>query len=327
VLVAADERNRTEREVLLEAGDRPLESLGELSERCLPTLAARLWGTCCWPATMNDGWKIGDRNFLVAEVSPDPETSLYVQFWSEPQDPVIAEVSSGEWNPGAIKYVRSRQREELEALGFTIGPKSSNFRKEVEIRTSAEAEKAAQEVLGIFYSVFGYRGQWPLRVQWHQGERADHEPVYSAVSLRDLAKIAAHLGFEVSSLAPNEAALQLKMERRVFRARLDGRVGRGSLHSVVVLEAPLAPAGEVDGATVEALGDALRFARVSRAGRPALTLTMPLPLDGGVTVPWLAEALRRWFGEWRTCRRLLRGRRGRGKARRAKRCANGPALH
>ena len=132
--MAGTERNRTEQEVILAPGTTPLASLEELTEACLPTLTARLWATCCWPATMAGGWKIGDHNFLIAEVRPDPETCLYVQFWSEPHEPVDAEVCSGEWNPGAVKYVRQPQRDGLTALGYTVGGRAHNFRKELQIR-------------------------------------------------------------------------------------------------------------------------------------------------------------------------------------------------
>lgn len=326
--MAGGERCRTERELVLEGGGPPLGSVGELSERCLPTLTARLWATCCWPATMRDGWKIGDRNFLIAEVCPDPETAIYVQFWSEPLEPVIAEVCSGEWNPGAVKYVRSRQRQELEALGYTIGAKSPNFRKELAIRTSADAEAAASEALGVFYSVFGYRGQWTLGLKWHQGERAEHEPVYSAVTPRDFAKLAEHFGFGVSPLASARPSLCLTTwGRGEFVARFDERVGQGALHSLVTLEAPLALAGAVDGATVEALCDALRFARVSRSGQSELTLTMSLRLGGGVTVGWLAAGLGCWLQEWRACRWLLRSRERRGRTGPTRRGPGGSTVH
>ena len=94
--MAGAERNRSEHEVILEPRGLPLRSLQELADECLPALTARLWATCCWPATMAGGYKIGDHDFLIVEVRPDPQTSLYVQFWSEPQEPVVAEVCSGE---------------------------------------------------------------------------------------------------------------------------------------------------------------------------------------------------------------------------------------
>ena len=137
------QRNRTEREVLLEPGSERLTSLLELTEACLPTLTARLWATCCWSANMTGAWKLGDYNFLIAEVRPDSETSLYVQFWSEPLEPVEGEVCSGEWNPGAVKYLGRQQRDTLTSLGYSGGGRAVNYRKELQIRTSSAAEAVA----------------------------------------------------------------------------------------------------------------------------------------------------------------------------------------
>ena len=321
------ERNRTEREVICEPRAKALASLGELTEACLPTLTARLWATCCWSATMTGAWKIGDHNFLIAEVRPDPETSLYVQFWSEPHEPVVAEVCSGEWNPGAVKYVRQLERDGLRALGYTEGGRAHNFRKELQIRTSAEAETVAREVLDIFFEVFGYRGQWPLELTWHRGERAEHAPVYASVTPDDFAKLAAHLGFESEAHARREPVVHLRHGKRPFVARLSGRIGDGSLYSVVVLEAALTSPGALDDGSVERINDTLRFARVSRAGEQALLLSMPLRLDGGVTVGWMANAFRHWLTAWRGCERLLKRRRAVGALQAKRRRAAGPTVH
>ena len=258
-----------------------MASLGELAEACLPTLTARLWATCCWSATMTGAWKIGDHNFLIAEVCPDPETCLYVQFWSEPHEPVEAEVCSGEWNPGAVKYVREHERDGLRALGYTEGGRAHNFRKELQIRTSAEAETVAREVLDIFFEVFGYRGQWPLELKWHRGERAEHEPVYSSVTPDDFARLAAHLGFEVEAHGRHEPVVHLRHGKRPFVASLSGRIGDGSLYSIVVLEAALTSPGALEDASLERINDTLRFARVSRAGEQGLVLACPCGSTAG----------------------------------------------
>ncbi len=321
------ERNRTEREVIVEPRTKPFSSLGELRDACLPTLTARLWATCRWSATMTGAWKIGDHNFLIAEVCPDPETSLYVQFWSEPHEPVEAEVCSGEWNPGAVKYVREQERDGLRALGYTEGGRAHNFQKELQIRTSAEAETVAREVLDIFFEVFGYRGQWALELKWHRGERAEHEPVYSSVRPEDFAKLAAHLGFEVEAHGRREPVVHLRHGNRPFVASLRGRLGDGCLYSIVVLEAALTSPGALDDTSVERMNDTVRFARVSRAGEQGLVLSMPLRLDGGVTVGWLANALQHWLAAWRGCERLLKGRRTVKALQARRRQAAGPTVH
>ena len=321
------ERNRTEREVILEPRTKPLASLGELTEACLPTLTARLWATCCWPATMAGAWKIGDHNFLIAEVCPDPETCLYVQFWSEPHEPVVAEVCSGEWNPGAVQYIRQHERDGLGALGYMEGGRAHNFRKELPIRTSAEAETVAREVLDIFFEVFGYRGQWPLELTWHRGERAGHAPVYSSVTPADFVKLAAHLGFESEVGAGREPVVPMRHGKRPFLASFSGRIGDESLYSIVVLEAALTSPGVLDDASIERINDTLRFARLSRAGEQAFVLSMPLRLDGGVTVGWLANALQHWLAAWRGCERLSKGRRAVRAPQAKRRRAADPTVH
>lgn len=300
------ERNRSQQEVVLEPREAAFGSLEELEDACLPTLTARLWATCCWPKGLEAGkWKIGDHNFLIVEVCPDAESCLYVQFWSEPQAAVIAEVSSGEWNPGALKYLRREQKERLQALGYAVGPRSRNFRKEVRIGTSSEAEALARETLGIFFEVFGYRGQWPLEVKRHQGERAEHAAVYSAVTPEDVARLATQLGMEVEIRDEGSPVARLRKGRRVFRARFDGARPGGSLFPVVTLQASIESPLGLSAAGVRRITRAVPLVRVARAGRQGLVVSLPLRLDGGVTAEWVANAFRHWLLALRRCDRLL----------------------
>ena len=64
-------------------------TLEQLSTHFLPTVAARIWETCCWPDRMADGWDIGDSKFIVCSISPESKTELYVQLWSEPRESVL----------------------------------------------------------------------------------------------------------------------------------------------------------------------------------------------------------------------------------------------
>ena len=73
---------------------RPVKTFEQLCDVFLPTVAARIWAACCWPKRMADGWNIGDYQFAVIEVCPEPKTRLYVQFWSEPDEEVLMEVCS-----------------------------------------------------------------------------------------------------------------------------------------------------------------------------------------------------------------------------------------
>ena len=144
---------------------RPVETFEQLCEVFLPTVAARIWAACCWPKGMGNGWNIGDYRFAVIAVSPEPKTSLHVQFWSEPGEEVLMEVCSGEWSPSSVKYVQQPQRELLRTLGFRIGGEARNFRKELFITKVSEAEAAARETLRILFDGFRFRGQWPLEIR------------------------------------------------------------------------------------------------------------------------------------------------------------------
>jgi len=108
-------------EVILKGGGKPLASVDALCDACLPALTASLWQTCCWPDAHTNHWTIGDFRFLVLEFQPSRTACLYIQFWSEPDESVLMEVSSGNWNAGALKYIRREQRTALEALGFEVG--------------------------------------------------------------------------------------------------------------------------------------------------------------------------------------------------------------
>jgi hypothetical protein len=234
-----DTRDDTRREVLLDARDEPITSVDALVEQCHRALSAQLWMTCCW-AEGGSNWKIGDYNFLVVSVEPDEDTSLYVQFWSEPRERVVAEIGSGESCPGAIRYIGSAQRNAFEARGYARGAHAGNYGKELVIDTAAAAEAAALEVLQIFFDVFGYRGQWALNVRRHRGERADHRPIYTSVTPEDFAKVAVRAGCQATVTNDGDTRLvALRHGRREFQAVMDWRIAKRNLYSLVVLQADL----------------------------------------------------------------------------------------
>ena len=213
-----DKRDDTRREVLLDVRNEPITSIDALVEQCHRALSAQLWTTCCWSED-GSGWKIGDFNYLVVSVAPDADTSLYVQFWSEPRERVLTEVGSGEWCPGAIRYIGPAQRKALDARGYALGGRARNYQKELVIDSPAAAEAAALEVLQIFFEVFGYRGQWRLDIERHRGERADHDAVYTSVTPDDFAKVAARAGCQATVTNSGDTPIvALTRGRRAFLA-------------------------------------------------------------------------------------------------------------
>ena len=213
-----DVRDETRQEVLLDVLDEPIASVEELVERCHRALSAHVWTTCCWSED-GAGWKIGDFNFLIVSLKPDVDSSLYVQFWSEPREQVLMEMGSREWCPAAIRYIGPTQRKALDARGYKVGGRAHNYRKDLVIDSAAAAEAAALEALHVLFEVFGYRGQWRLAVKRHHGERAEHEPVYSSVSPDDFAKVASSAGCDATITTVGDVAVvALKHGRRPFFA-------------------------------------------------------------------------------------------------------------
>ncbi len=150
------------------------------------------------------------------------------------------EIGSGEWCPGAIRYIGPSQRKALEARGYALGGRARNYEKELVIDSAAAAEAAALEVLQIFFEVFGYRGQWRLDIERHRGERADHGPVYTSVTPEDFAKVAARAGYQATVRNSGDTPLvALTRGRRKFLAFMDWRVARQNLYSLVALQADL----------------------------------------------------------------------------------------
>jgi hypothetical protein len=298
-------------EILLEASNERLGAFDQLLNGCLPTLATRLWTTCCWSRSMSDGWKIGDFRFLILTTSPDNETQIYIRFWSEPQELVAEEVSSGEWAPGTLKYVGKRQRDFLKSLGFDVGGPASNFRKEVDISTAARAETVAREVLRILYEGFEYRGQWPIDLHLERGERAEQTYTHDAVTPEDFAKLAHAAGFHAAVQPPNGPAgvrfVILRRNRRSGVAILDGRVPDNDVYTLITLRAKLSEA--VSDEVLQRLNARMHFLRIRRVEGGVATAEMPLSLLGGVTAHWMTLALNQWAADWKHAERILNGRR------------------
>ncbi len=304
------ERNETKTESLLGDLNEPITSLDDLRERCLPTLTARIWETCCWPERMADGWKVGDYNFIVISFPPvgDDRTELYVQFWSEPFEPVLVEVCSGNWNPGAVKYVRHPQRQALEELGFAIGGKAGNFRKEVVVRSPDEAEQAASDALAIIFHVLGYRGEVPLSINCHRGERAGHAAVHRSLSPEDLLKLALEAGFRASELPREDDTPVVTLSRGRFGAiaLLGSRVRDANLFASVLLRTVVRSSAQRSPRPAGRIQRRLAPAILIESSDGTVWAQTELVFDGGVTAEWIIRSLNRWRATVRECERVMK---------------------
>jgi hypothetical protein len=290
-------------EVLLEASSEPIESLETLLDRCLPSLTAHIWQTCCW-RDASELSTIGDYRFSVVQFEPLPDVALYVQLWSEPGEPALMEVSSGAWNPRAIKYVWRAQRRILEDRGFMVGGVARNFQKELTITSPEDAETVAREALAIFFDVLGYRGLQPLTMTLERGSRAEQRPAHTSFAPEDFIKIAEQRGFRASLLVAESPSPVVTLQRGTFKglAIFCAPIAYRNLFAAVHLRADVGAESSLP--LPEQPDDQLPALRVV-AGQGRVTADVSLMFDGGVTAEWVGNRMDRWRKAARTYRRLM----------------------
>jgi hypothetical protein len=210
-------------ERVLLAGGPEKVTLAQIEKRCLARLARLVADTAIWPSDgYLESWRVGDFNILIIETTVAPSAGLYVQFWSEPGGPANWEVSSGNWNPGARKYITKRTRAMLGEMGFRIGGAAGNFLKQASIGNRGDAVAVAREVLRIFHDALGYRGATPLVAKVTRAARCGRAVVHTRLSETDAATLFRHLGFEASVVKQGRSPiLGCRQGDFTFAVRLD----------------------------------------------------------------------------------------------------------
>jgi hypothetical protein len=268
---------------ILRARKRPL-SRAALHERAHEAVTDLIWATSRWGRST---WTLGDYRFLVFSTSPSDKVQLYVQFWSEPQEPVLWEVSSGRWNPPADKVMAGAPTKYVKDLGFEIGGQAKNFQREIWIRRRRDAAQAARVVLDIFYDAFGYRGLTTLQGEIGSHSRGELQRVHHSFTPEDLCKTATRLGWlpQLHENADDDDGdpVVIDLHRGGGRAQivLSGRVPRQRLYQSGFVDVgdPLPPDEARTRAALEGTTEFVEHAPM-RVGRT-------LYFAGGVTADWL----------------------------------------
>ena len=259
--------------VLLPASRTPLsrQRLRAALERKIRQVLAR---TCLW----GDDAAVGDHRFCVFSYDPADGVHVYVQFWTEPGQPVDWEVSSGNWYAPTKAYMRGERSRRLKDAGFRIGGAARNFQREVPVQREDDIRLVARQVVDLLHDALGYRGSQPLHVQAIADTRAPRQPVYAALCQDDLAAILGRAGYECEPGEPANRVAPVLVTSRGLRLAvvLTSPVkGDDRYHMAAVGEAPEAPPTAdvpfADGATVT-----------------------PLHFVGGVTAGWIVHQV-----EWR----------------------------
>lgn len=223
--------------VLVKAQKTPRDAKA-IFAACERTLVSHLKAVCLWPAKeRNRSWRAGDHSFYILDFMPAPETMVYVQFWSEPdEDGAIFEVSSGAWNPPADKYVDPEKQELLRDHGFEIGGNADNFRKIFTIEGAKDLRAMAREAVAILTKVLGYDGTLELRYQLQLETAYAMRHVLTEVSPYTLQKLMREWGFpaELKVEKGRAAWIESRTDHGQFGVVFGGEAkeGSGRYHAV-----------------------------------------------------------------------------------------------
>lgn len=248
---------------------------------------------CLW----DDDWNVGDYRFCVLSYDLPGEVAVYLQFWSEPGDVVIWEVSSGKWHEPTEGHIAGHRGQRIAAPGFELGGEAENYQKIVEVQTPRDVAALAREVTALLYDALDYRGQQALDVQAVADSRAMLRPVYASIEPHDLARIFELAGYkcEVGDEVEDADAANVPVYVRRYGIRavamLIVRSPDDTGFEVVGLGLAVPPSGGsmtpvVDGAELRLLW-----------------------LAGGVTASWLEHQVADWFNDQRQERKRTRSKR------------------
>jgi hypothetical protein len=261
-----------------------------------PIVRAWIRAACSW-----DSLAIGDYRFVIFSMQVAPETGVYVQFWSEPLEPVLWEVSSGKWNPPADEWLAGARARRIEALGFAIGGKAENYQRTVDLDSPEDIAAAAKAVVRIFYSGFDYRGTRPIMAQMAYEGHSQENPTYDSFTPEDVSRVFAVLGFRVEEAVDDEGAdtplIRCRKRGAYTLVEFDEQVGDDNLFRRIRFSADIElPEAQRNRMKLEA----------PEAGEPVATVSVVHALGGGVTVDWLIERIREWDDTLAAHRRELR---------------------
>lgn len=282
-------------ETIFEARSRPL-SRAALHAALDPIIRAWLRITCDW----SDGGGIGEHRFVSIYTDVAPDTRVYIQFWCEPDDAVLWEVSSGRWNPPADKWLEGERSRRIESFGFETGGEAENYQREVHLRTPADCSRVARTVVDIFWSAFEYRGLTAIEATACYESRAEAKPVHETLSADDLARLFSASGFKVDKWVSDDDEEEERLRCRKYgtttMVRFDEPSEQEGLYHRAFLEADLeVPPDEAD---------RLREAE-GRTGEPVLEISTMLVFLGGVTAEWIVERLLEWDAMLKAHRRSV----------------------
>jgi hypothetical protein len=271
---------------ILAGNKRPL-SQSQLVSAAGEAVRTAVAATCLWDA---DAW-LGDYRYVVFNTSPKKHVDVFVQLWSEPGEPTLCEVCSGQFNNSTARWLPADLEDKLQRVGFSLPRRSEkrpgpqNYARHVTIRNRKEVASVAKTVLELFHDAFGYRGLTPIDVRVEYGSRAQERPVYSSFRPEDICKIASVLGYSadvVTSEGDEEATIELRKGSLRAEVILGDRVEGEKLYASGIVGSGRVPDRAKAGAR-----HALKPYGLGRQPK-VWRLGVMLNFEGGVTIDWVA---------------------------------------
>lgn len=279
-------------------GKRRSMSRRDLHVALEPLLRAWIRAACTWTTTP----PLGDYRFVIFSLEVAPETEVYVQFWSEPFEPIVWEVSSGRWNPPADEWLAGERARRIEAHGFAIGGKAENYHRIVEIANAAEIAAVAKTVVRIFYDGFDYRGLRPITARLVHEGRAETNDTYDSFTPQEVATMFITQRFAVQWLATEGAtqpALRCRKRGIWTTVAFEEQVDEANLYRRIFVSTEVKVSPRAPGPLNAVVG-------VSEDGEQVVTATDVFRFGGGVTLGWLVEQIDEWDQSLADLRREMR---------------------
>ena len=268
---------------------------------CEKQLLSHLKAVCLWPEKdRNQSWRVGDYSYYVLEFEPRTKTSLYVQFWSQPNndDGVLFEVSSGAMNSAAAQFVDTEKQELLRDHGFEIGGAVGNFHKAIKVENAREVRAAAREATALLCKVLGYDGRQELRFHLRLETNSVLRHVYEDIEPGDFVRLLKEWGFaaELQTREDGVPVILSRTDHGPFAIALMDETATGQYQSATLrvfrkLEDPSqAPS------VANAINRKFRLLQASVDEDGDLVIESHLTLMGGVTAEHLRLRLEVWRG-------------------------------
>lgn len=272
-------------------GNRRRLSRADMHRKIGHRIRAVLAEACSWKGDEPPG----DHRILALTINPTEGVQVYVQFWSEPDDVVEWEVSSGEFDEPTAAWMPDDLATKLKPFGLKLpskrgpNPEPANYARTVKIESARDLARVARAVVDILYNVFGYRGLTPIEVHLGSEGEAQYEAVYETVTPDIICKIARRAGCTATiadeDAAPGTSLLRLRRKGVAADLVLADDAGDGRYRSGFV-GTPNVPRG-----LKRAAGAAVRE-QLPGLKADAWRVGTTLMFDGGVTPRWIEKRLR-----------------------------------